>query len=44
MVVQLPGGTEELTVLEVGYRRIEVKAFREPEGSEAAAKGIRRRG
>jgi transcription elongation factor GreB len=44
VVLQLPGGTEELTVMEVGYRRIEVKAFREPEGSEAAAKGGRRRG
>jgi transcription elongation factor GreB len=35
----LPGGTEYLTVLEVGYERISVEPFREPPGSEASAKG-----
>jgi transcription elongation factor GreB len=36
VVLQLPGGTEHLTVLEVCYERIEVEPFREPPGSEAA--------
>src|SRR5215467_9049325 len=39
VVVQLPGGTEELTVLEVRYQRVEVEPFREPAGAEAAGKG-----
>jgi transcription elongation factor GreB len=39
VVVQLPGGTEYLTVLEVRYERISVEPFREPAGSEASAKG-----
>jgi transcription elongation factor GreB len=43
VVLQLPGGTEKLSVLDVRYARIEVEAFREPEGSEAAAKGLTRR-
>src|SRR5581483_3873869 len=30
VVLQAPGGTEELTVLEVRYERIEVEPFREP--------------
>jgi transcription elongation factor GreB len=44
VVLQLPGGTEYLTVLEVRYERIAVEAFREPAGSEASAKGRTRGG
>jgi transcription elongation factor GreB len=43
VVVHLPGGTEDLTVLEVRYERIAVEPFREPAGSEASAKGATRR-
>ncbi len=43
VVLQLPGGTESLTVLEVRYERISVEPFREPPGSEASAKGLHRR-
>jgi transcription elongation factor GreB len=43
VVLELPGGTEYLTVLEVCYERIAVEPFREPAGSEAAAKGLPRR-
>ena len=43
VVLQLPGGTESLTVLEVRYERISVEPFREPPGSEASAKGLPRR-
>jgi transcription elongation factor GreB len=43
VVLQLPGGTENLTVLEVRYERIAVEPFREPPGSEASAKGLLRR-
>ena len=43
VVLQLPGGTESLTVLEVRYEPISVKPFREPAGSEASAKGPPRR-
>ena len=43
VVLQLPGGTEYLTVLEVCYGRISVEPFREPPGSEASAKGLTRR-
>jgi transcription elongation factor GreB len=43
VVLQVPGGTESLTVLEVRYERIAVEPFREPAGSEASAKGLRRR-
>jgi transcription elongation factor GreB len=43
VVLQLPGGTESLTVLEVRYERIPVEPFREPPGSEASAKGRARR-
>jgi transcription elongation factor GreB len=43
VVVQVPGGTENLTVLEVRYERIPVEPFREPAGSEASAKGLPRR-
>ncbi len=35
VVLQKPGGTEELTVLEVSYERVEVEPFREPAGAEA---------
>ncbi len=40
VVLQAPGGTEYLTVLEVSYQRISVETFREPLGSEAAPKGL----
>src|SRR6202142_676241 len=42
IVLQAPGGTEYLTVLEVCYERISVEPFREPPGSEASAKGLPR--
>jgi transcription elongation factor GreB len=42
VVVHAPGGTEELTVLEVRYERIAVEPFREPPGSESAAKALPR--
>jgi transcription elongation factor GreB len=35
VVLQAPGGTEDLTVLEVCYERISVEPFREPPGSES---------
>jgi transcription elongation factor GreB len=38
VVLHAPGGSEELTVLEVRYERISVEPFREPPGSEASAK------
>src|SRR6201999_2999681 len=38
VVLRAPGGTEELTVLEVRYERIPVEPFREPPGSEASSK------
>ena len=37
VVLQAPGGTENLTVLEVGYERISVEPFREPPESEAGS-------
>jgi transcription elongation factor GreB len=43
VVLQLPDGTTSLTVLEVRYVHIPVEPFREPAGSEASAKGLRRR-
>ncbi len=43
VVLQLPDGTEYLTVLEVRYQRISVEPFREPPGAEASAKGLPRR-
>jgi transcription elongation factor GreB len=43
VLLQAPGGTEYLTVLEVRYQRISVEPFREPPGSEASAKVPRRR-
>ncbi len=38
VVLRAPGGTEELTILEVRYERISVEPFREPVGSSAAAR------
>ena len=38
VVLQAPGGTEHLTVLEVNYQRIPVEPFREPAGAESSAK------
>jgi transcription elongation factor GreB len=43
VVLQLPGGIENLKVLEVRYERISVEPFREPPGSEASAKRLPRR-
>ena len=43
VVLQLPGGTETLTVLEVSYECIAVEPFREPPGSESSAKRLARR-
>jgi transcription elongation factor GreB len=37
VVLQAPGGTEYLIVLDVCYERIPVKPFREPPGAEASA-------
>jgi transcription elongation factor GreB len=39
VVLQAPGGIENLTVLEVYYERIAVEPFREPPGSEVSGKG-----
>ncbi len=38
VVLQAPGGTEYLDVLEVSYVRIAVEPFREPPGAEASPK------
>jgi transcription elongation factor GreB len=38
VVLQAPGGTENLAVLEVRYARIEVEPFREPPGAESSAR------
>ena len=43
VVLQAPGGTTNLTILEVRYERIEVEPFREPLGAESTAKGPRRK-
>src|SRR3954467_2960208 len=43
VVLHAPGGTEDLTVLEVCYERIPVEPFREPPGSEASVKRPPRR-
>ena len=43
IVFQAPGGTEDLTVVEVRYERISVEPFREPPGAESSAKGLPRR-
>ena len=42
VVLHLPRGTEDLTVLDVRYQRIPVEPFREPPGSEASAKRLPR--
>jgi transcription elongation factor GreB len=42
VVLQSPGGTEYLTVLEVCYQPISVEPFREPPGAEASAKELPR--
>src|ERR1700735_2844391 len=42
VVLEAPGGTEYLTVLEVRYERIAVEPFREPAGSEPSGKEIPR--
>jgi transcription elongation factor GreB len=44
VVLEAPGGTTYLTVLEVFYQRILVEEFHEPPGAEASAKGLHRRG
>jgi transcription elongation factor GreB len=43
VVLHAPGGTEDLTVLEVCYQRISVEPFRKPPASEASAKRPPRR-
>lgn len=43
VVLRAPGGTEELTVLEVRYEHIPVEPFREPPGSESSGKRHPRR-
>jgi transcription elongation factor GreB len=43
VVLQAPGGSEDLTVLEVCYERISMEPFREPPGSQASSKGLPRR-
>src|SRR5689334_3096865 len=43
VVLQAPGGTEYLDVLEVSYKSISVEPFREPPGSEASSEGLPRR-
>jgi transcription elongation factor GreB len=42
VVLQAPGGTEELNVLEVRYERVPVEPFREPPGAESSAKRLPR--
>jgi len=36
VVLQAPGGAENMTVLEVRYERIPVETFREPVGAESS--------
>jgi transcription elongation factor GreB len=43
VVLHAPGGTEELTVLEVCYQRIPVEPFSEPPGAESSGKKLPRR-
>ena len=43
VVLEAPGGREELEVLEVRYERIAVEPFREPPGAEASGKRRSRR-
>ena len=42
VILQAPGGTEELNVLDVRYERIAVEPFQEPPGSQSAAKSVSR--
>lgn len=42
VILDAPGGTEYLTVLDVSYQRIAVEPFRAPSGSEASAKRLPR--
>ncbi|HEY6488814.1 MAG: transcription elongation factor GreB [Terracidiphilus sp.] len=42
VVLEAPGGTEHLAVLEVCYERISVEPFREPPGSEVSPNGFLR--
>ena len=42
VVLQAPGGTEHLTVLEVRYERIPVEPFREPPAAESSTNGLPR--
>ena len=42
VILEAPGGTEQLTVLEVCYERISVEPFREPPGAEASSEGLPR--
>ena len=42
VILNAPGGTETLTVLEVRYERISVEPFREPPGAEVSPKGLNR--
>jgi transcription elongation factor GreB len=44
VLLQAPGGTEYLTVLEVRYERISVEPFREPPGCESSGKKLPSRG
>lgn len=44
VVLQAPGGTEQLQILEVRYEHIPVEPFTEPPGAEAAAKARSRTG
>lgn len=43
VVLQAPGGTTYLTILEICYERISVEPFREAPGAEARAKDLPRR-
>src|SRR5688572_14552303 len=40
VVLQAPGGTQQLQILEVRYERIPVEPFREPPGAQAAARAL----
>ena len=42
VILQAPGGTETLLVLEIRYERIPVEPFREPPGAEASGKQLDR--
>ena len=42
VVLNAPGGTENLTVLDVWYERISVELFREPPGSESSPDALAR--